>query len=49
MNEAARLSQCVLSLPIHTEMTKEEQEYIIDAILDFYSNLVESNNIDERK
>ena len=49
MNEAARLSQCVLSLPIHTEMTKGEQEYIIDAILDFYSNLVESNNIDERK
>ena len=30
-------------------MTKGEQEYIIDAILDFYSNLVESNNIDERK
>lgn len=33
LNEAARLSQCVLSLPIHTEMTKEEQEYIIDTIL----------------
>lgn len=33
LNEAVRLSQCVLSLPIHTEMTKEEQEYIIDTIL----------------
>lgn len=31
--EAVRLSQCVLSLPIHTEMTKEEQEYIIDTLL----------------
>ncbi|MBS1684296.1 MAG: DegT/DnrJ/EryC1/StrS family aminotransferase [Bacteroidetes bacterium] len=26
-----RLSECVLSLPIHTEMTKEQQEYIISA------------------
>lgn len=33
LNEATRLSQCVLSLPIHTEMTKEEQEYIIDTLL----------------
>lgn len=33
MDEAARLSQCVLSLPIHTEMTGEEQEYIIDTLL----------------
>lgn len=33
LHEAARLSQCVLSLPIHTEMTKEEQEYIIDALV----------------
>lgn len=31
--EAARLSQCVLSLPIHTEMSEEEQEYIIDTLL----------------
>lgn len=35
IGESARLSQCVLSLPIHTEMTKEEQEYIIDAIVNF--------------
>lgn len=33
MDEAARLSQCVLSLPIHTEMTGEELEYIIDTLL----------------
>lgn len=33
LNEAIRLSQCVLSLPIHTEITKEEQEYIIDTLL----------------
>lgn len=35
IDESARLSQCVLSLPIHTEMSKEEQEYIIDAIVNF--------------
>lgn len=33
MDEAARLSQCVLSLPIHTEMTREEQEYIIETLV----------------
>lgn len=33
MDEAARLSTSVLSLPIHTEMTEEEQEYIIDTLL----------------
>ena len=33
MDEAARLSQCVLSLPIHTEMTGKELEYIIDTLL----------------
>lgn len=38
IDESARLSQCVLSLPIHTEMTKEEQEYIIDAIVNFKYN-----------
>lgn len=38
MDEAARLSTSVLSLPIHTEMTEEEQEYIIDTLL----NLVDS-------
>lgn len=35
IDESARLSKCVLSLPIHTEMSKEEQEYIIDAIVNF--------------
>ncbi|MCL3853383.1 DegT/DnrJ/EryC1/StrS family aminotransferase [Parabacteroides sp. GYB001] len=38
IDESDRLSQCVLSLPIHTEMTKEEQEYIIDAIVNFKYN-----------
>lgn len=38
IDESARLSQCVLSLPIHTEMTKEEQEYIIDAVVNFKYN-----------
>lgn len=33
IGEAARLSKCVLSLPIHSEMTEEEQEYIIDVLL----------------
>lgn len=31
--QPARLSNCVLSLPIHTEMTVEEQEYIIDVLV----------------
>ena len=35
IDEPARMSKCVLSLPIHTEMSKEEQEYIIDAIVNF--------------
>lgn len=38
IDESARLSKCVLSLPIHTEMSKEEQEYIIDAIVNFKYN-----------
>lgn len=29
-----RLSECVLSLPIHTEMTREQQDYIISAAKD---------------
>lgn len=33
MDEAARLSQCVFSLPIHTEMRRDEQEYIINVLL----------------
>lgn len=33
IEEAARLSQCVLSLPIHTEMTEQQQGYIIDSLL----------------
>lgn len=35
IDESARLSKCVLSLPIHTEISKEEQEYIIDVIVNF--------------
>ena len=35
IDESARLSKCVLALPIKTEMSKEEQEYIIDAIVNF--------------
>lgn len=31
--ESARLSACVLSLPIHTEMADEEQQYLIEALL----------------
>ena len=33
--QAARLSQTVLSLPIHTEMTEEEIDFIIDSILHY--------------
>ena len=32
LNVASRLSRSVLSLPIHTEMTEEEQAYIIESI-----------------
>lgn len=31
-----RLADSVLSLPIHTELTREEQDYIIDAVKDFF-------------
>ena len=33
--QATRLSQTVLSLPIHTEMTEEEIDFIIDSILHY--------------
>lgn len=32
IREATRLSRCVLSLPVHTEMTQDEQARIIDAV-----------------
>lgn len=34
MDESARLSKCVLSLPIHTEMKEDEQRYIIDTFIE---------------
>ena len=42
LNVASRLSRSVLSLPIHTEMTEEEQAYIIESIkkdVVFYGSL----------
>lgn len=33
-----KLADSVLSLPIHTELTKEEQDYIISAIKEFFTN-----------
>ena len=32
---AEKLSECVLSLPMHTEMTEEQLEYITRSILEF--------------
>lgn len=34
---AEELSQTVLSLPIHTEMTTEQKEFIVDKIIRFYN------------
>lgn len=34
---SAKLSDCVLSLPIHTEMTEEENDYIIEKVKAFYA------------
>lgn len=36
LDTSHRLCKEVLSLPIHTEMNKETQDYIIDAILEFF-------------
>lgn len=33
---SAQLSKCVLSLPIHTEMTEEESDFIIDKVKSFF-------------
>jgi len=35
LHEAIRLSRSVLSLPIHTEMTREEQDYIIETVCNY--------------
>jgi len=35
IEQAMLLSRSVLSLPIHTEMTEEEQKYIIDTVLNY--------------
>ena len=32
---AEKLSECVMSLPMHTELTEEELKYITDAVLEF--------------
>ncbi len=37
LEESVRLSGEVLSLPIHTEMSKKQQEYIINTLLDIVS------------
>ncbi|MBR5298400.1 MAG: DegT/DnrJ/EryC1/StrS family aminotransferase, partial [Parabacteroides sp.] len=37
LEESVRLSEEVLSLPIHTEMSKKQQEYIINTLLDIVS------------
>ena len=36
LNAAKETAESVLSLPIHTEMTKDIQDRIVDAIIDFY-------------
>lgn len=36
LSVAAELSKCVLSLPLHTEITREEQDYIITKTKEFY-------------
>lgn len=36
LSVATRLSKEVLSLPIHSELTEEEQNYIIDSIIEFW-------------
>ncbi len=33
---SAQLSECVISLPIHTEMTAEENEFIIEKVVEFF-------------
>ena len=38
LSQATRLSNEVLSLPIHTEMSEEEQHYIIEQIKQFFAN-----------
>ena len=37
LEESVRLSEEVLSLPIHTEMSKKQQEYIINSLLEIVS------------
>lgn len=34
---AERLSECVMSLPMHTELTEEQLKYITDSVLEFIS------------
>ena len=37
LNQSEQLSQSVLSLPMHTELNKEQQDYIIDSIKQFFN------------
>ena len=37
LTNSAKLSQSVLSLPIHTEMTTEQQDYIINTVKSFFN------------
>ena len=37
LEKSKECAYSVLSLPIHTEMTKEVQDYVIRGIIDFYA------------
>jgi len=37
LSQAEQLSQSVLSLPMHTELNKEQQDYIVDSIKHFFN------------
>ncbi|MDR0232058.1 MAG: DegT/DnrJ/EryC1/StrS family aminotransferase [Dysgonamonadaceae bacterium] len=37
LSQSEQLSQSVLSLPMHTELNKEQQDYIIDSIKQFFN------------
>ena len=37
LNQSEQLTQSVLSLPVHTELNKEQQDYIIDSVKQFFN------------
>lgn len=40
LENSERLASTVLSLPIHTEITKAEQEFVAQTIIDFFNNTI---------